>query len=212
MMPSSWSARCTGSHGDDPVSAERGDQPAAGAGVCVRKRSGERPPVDARGGDAPHVAGPAWRRYGVAPLSWIRWLGGGCCWYVLLLVADGAGVVECRVAALAVVEDLDEIEDRRAQPGSGRPGVAVEQLAFQRGEEALGDGVVQRIPDRSHGSDEARGVQAAAVGERGVLGGFNWSSQHPEQRGVDGTTTGLGCCGDSKAADAVAWPAAGGAA
>src|SRR5215203_6769468 len=106
---------------------------------------------------------------GVAPLSWTRWLGGGCCWCVLLLVADGAGVVECRVAALAVVEDLDEIEDRRAQPGSGRPGVAVEQLAFQRGEEALGDGVVQRIPDRSHGSDEAGGVQAAAVGERGVL-------------------------------------------
>src|SRR5215217_220292 len=133
------------------------------------------------------------RQSGVAPLSWTRWLGGGCCWYVLLLVADGAGVVECRVAALAVVEDLDEIEDRRAQPGSGRPGVAVEQLAFQ-------------------GSDEAGGVQAAAVGERGVLGGFNWSSQHPEQRGVDGTTTGLGCCGDSKAADAVAWPAAGGAA
>jgi len=30
--------------------------------------------------------------------------------------------------------------------------------------------------------------------------------------GVDGTTTGLGCDGDRKAADAVAWPAAGGAA
>src|SRR5215218_3021468 len=48
--------------------------------------------------------------------------------------------------------------------------------------------------------------------DRGCQGGFNWSSQHPEQRGVDGTTTGLGCCGDRKAADAVAWPAAGGAA
>jgi putative transposase len=48
--------------------------------------------------------------------------------------------------------------------------------------------------------------------DRGSEGGFNWSSQHPEQRGVDGTTTGLGCCGDRKAADAVAWPAAGGAA
>ena len=46
----------------------------------------------------------------------------------------------------------------------------------------------------------------------GSQGGFNWSSQHPEQRGVDGTTTGLGCWGDRKAADAVAWPAAGGAA
>jgi len=30
--------------------------------------------------------------------------------------------------------------------------------------------------------------------------------------GVDGTTTGLGCDGDRKAADAVAWPAASGAA
>jgi hypothetical protein len=34
----------------------------------------------------------------------------------------------------------------------------------------------------------------------------------PSSGGVDGTTTGLGCCGDRKAADAVAWPAAGGAA
>jgi hypothetical protein len=34
----------------------------------------------------------------------------------------------------------------------------------------------------------------------------------PSSGGVDGTTTGLGCCGDRKAADAVAWPAASGAA
>src|ERR671910_1417882 len=53
---------------------------------------------------------------GVAPLSWTRWLGGGCCWWVLLLVADGAGVVEGRVAALAGVEKLDGSEDRRGRP------------------------------------------------------------------------------------------------
>jgi hypothetical protein len=34
----------------------------------------------------------------------------------------------------------------------------------------------------------------------------------PSIGGVDGTTTGVGCCGDGKAADALAWPAAGGAA
>jgi hypothetical protein len=34
----------------------------------------------------------------------------------------------------------------------------------------------------------------------------------PSSEGVDGTTTRLGCWGDRKAADAVAWPAAGGAA
>jgi putative transposase len=48
--------------------------------------------------------------------------------------------------------------------------------------------------------------------DRGSQGGFNWSSQHLEHGGVDGTTTGLGCSGDGKAADAVAWSAAGGAA
>jgi hypothetical protein len=54
------------------------------------------------------------------------------------------------VATLAVVEDLDEVEHRRAQPGSGEPGMAVRQLALQGGEEALGDGVVQRITDGPH--------------------------------------------------------------
>jgi putative transposase len=48
--------------------------------------------------------------------------------------------------------------------------------------------------------------------DHGAQGGFNRSSQHPSTGGVDGTTTGLGCDGDRKAADAVAWPAAGGAA
>jgi putative transposase len=48
--------------------------------------------------------------------------------------------------------------------------------------------------------------------DRGSQPGFKRSSQHLDSEGVDGTTTGLGCCGDRKAADAVAWPAAGGAA
>jgi putative transposase len=48
--------------------------------------------------------------------------------------------------------------------------------------------------------------------DRGAQGEFNWSSQHLEHGGVDGTTTGLGCSGDGKAADVVAWSAAGGAA
>ncbi len=59
---------------------------------------------------------------------------------------------------------------------------------------------LQRMPDTIFHSD------------RGGEPGFKGSWQHPEQRGVNGTTTRLGCCGDRKAADAVAWPAAGGAA
>jgi putative transposase len=45
--------------------------------------------------------------------------------------------------------------------------------------------------------------------DRGSQGGFNRSSQHLEHGGVDGTTIGLGCSGDGKAADAVAWASAG---
>jgi hypothetical protein len=45
---------------------------------------------------------------------------------VLLLVDDWDGVVEGRVAALAVVEDLDEVEDRRPQARWCRPGRAVD--------------------------------------------------------------------------------------
>jgi hypothetical protein len=48
-------------------------------------------------------------------------------------------------------------------------------------------------------------IAAANPGSRG-------RRNTPSSEGVDGTTTGLGCCGDRKAADAVAWPAAGGAA
>jgi hypothetical protein len=53
----------------------------------------------------------------------------------------------------------------------------------------------------------------AAITETGVY----WADSTGRRNtlstgGVDGTTTGLGCCGDRKAADAVAWPAAGGAA
>ena len=66
----------------------------------------------------------------------------------MLLLAGGRWVVvEGRVAASAVVEDLDEVEDRRRpQVRSSRPWIAVEQLALQGGEEALGDRVIECIP------------------------------------------------------------------
>jgi hypothetical protein len=63
----------------------------------------------------------------------------------LVLVVDGCEVVEGRVATLAGVEDLDEVEHRGPQGLASRPLVAVEQFAFQGGEEALGDGVVQCV-------------------------------------------------------------------
>jgi len=48
--------------------------------------------------------------------------------------------------------------------------------------------------------------------DHGAQPRFKGSLQHPDSGGVDGTTTGLGGCGDRKAADAVAGSSAGGAA
>ena len=76
-----------------------------------------------------------------------------------------------------------------------------EPMTSQLAVDALANAVALRRP-----------TDTVVHSDRGSQGGFNWLSQHPSSGGVDGTTTGLGCCGDKKAADAVAWPAAGGAA
>jgi hypothetical protein len=82
------------------------------------------------------------------------------------------------VAALAVVEDLDEVQHGGPQRLAGWPVVAVEQLAFQGGEEALGDGVVERVTDGAHPGDQAGIGQAPAERQAGVLTGFKGSLQH----------------------------------
>jgi hypothetical protein len=46
------------------------------------------------------------------------------------------------VAALAVVEDFDVVEDLGAQLGFGRPGAAMDELLLEGREEALGGGVL----------------------------------------------------------------------
>ncbi len=51
-----------------------------------------------------------------------------------------------RSEALAVVEDLDELEHRPAGLGPGGPAAAVDELGLQRGEPALGHGVVPALP------------------------------------------------------------------
>ena len=52
-------------------------------------------------------------------------------------------MVERRVAAMRVVPTLDEIEHRYAGHDLGFETLAVEQLAFESGEEALGPGVIE---------------------------------------------------------------------
>src|SRR3954451_17471049 len=59
-------------------------------------------------------------------------------------------ISERGVPALAVVEDLDVLEDRAAQVGLGWPAAAVDELLLQGREEALGDGVVVAVAAAAH--------------------------------------------------------------
>ena len=58
------------------------------------------------------------------------------------------------MAAGRVVEGLDPGEDRSGEPGTGGPVVPIEEFALEAGEEALGDGVVQRVADGAHRAEQ----------------------------------------------------------
>ena len=81
---------------------------------------------------------------------------------------------------------------RRRSDLAGRPVVAVEQLAFQGGEEALGHGVVQGVTDGAHRGDQAGLLEAAAECQAGVLAAVvsvmdqTWSGLALGDRHVEG--------------------------
>src|SRR5690606_40308592 len=61
----------------------------------------------------------------------------------------------------AVVEDLGVLEDRRLELATRAPGLTAHQLRLERGEEALGDRVVQGVAHRTHRAQDARFLEAA---------------------------------------------------
>src|SRR5215213_7364222 len=129
----------------------------------------------------------------------------------MMMVSDrlklrGREHVEAAVA-LAVVEDLDVVKDLGPEIGSGRPGAAVDELFLERGEEALSDRVIEAIAARSHRLGDAGGAGLLAEGQRDVLGGFNWSSQHLDLGGVDGQACRVDGGVDRAVTDEVAWAA-----
>jgi hypothetical protein len=63
----------------------------------------------------------------------------------LLFVFDGGEVAQRAVEPLAVVEDLDELDDGPADLGDRGPRLPVDQLFFDGGEPALADGVVPAL-------------------------------------------------------------------
>jgi hypothetical protein len=68
-----------------------------------------------------------------------------------------------------VVPALDVLEDGHADRRLGREALAIEQLALERGEEALADRVVVGVADRAHRRADAHEFAASPEGERRAL-------------------------------------------
>src|SRR6202158_1070943 len=73
------------------------------------------------------------------------------------------------VTPTRIVEALDELEDGDARFGLGLEATPIEQLAFERGEEALRHGVVVGVSDRPHRGANTRLPTSFAELDRGVL-------------------------------------------
>src|SRR5688500_13056562 len=87
-------------------------------------------------------------------------------------------VAEGGMAALAVVEDLDVLEDSGSGLLPGGPGLAVQQLGVEGGEEALSDRVVPARAGMADALAQVVSSQPVGVGTGQILPGFKGSSQH----------------------------------
>jgi hypothetical protein len=73
------------------------------------------------------------------------------------------------MAAMGVVPAFDELEDCHAGLALGFEAAAVEQCAFERGEETLAPCVIEAIADGAYRGPHAGRAAALAGGERSVL-------------------------------------------
>src|SRR5688500_8209655 len=79
-------------------------------------------------------------------------------------------VAEGGMAALAVVEDLDVLEDSGSGLLPGGPGLAVQQLGLEGGEEALSDRVVPARAGMADALAQVVSSQPVGVGTGQILG------------------------------------------
>ena len=82
------------------------------------------------------------------------------------------------MATVRIVPALQPLEDRHPRFGLAAEPSPVEHFALERGEKALGHGIVIRIADGAHGGHHAGVAASFAEGAAGVLAGFKGSSQH----------------------------------
>src|SRR5262245_60296623 len=93
----------------------------------------------------------------------------GVCFVIAALEVRRRPVAETRMTPMRVVPAFDELEHRDLRLGLVLEAPPLEQLAFQRREEALGDRVVVGIADRSHRGAYTHLPAAQPEGDRGVL-------------------------------------------
>ena len=79
---------------------------------------------------------------------------------------------------MGVVEAFDVVEDGGAGLVAGGGAGPVQEFGLEGGEERLGYGVVVGVASASHRHRDAGLLAAGPERSRGVLGGFNRSSQH----------------------------------
>src|SRR5215216_7250546 len=99
-----------------------------------------------------------------------------------LLVGGGLELVGGPVAQGAVqpgaVVPGDVLHGGAAGSGPGRPGLLVEALALQRGEERFGDRIAPALPGPAARQGDRQARSEGGVVAAGVLPGFEGSSQH----------------------------------
>src|SRR5206468_1633284 len=78
-------------------------------------------------------------------------------------------VLEGRMAAAWVVPAFEEVENGEARVRLGREALSIEQLALERREEALAEGVVVGVAHTAHRRPDTGVATPPAKGERGVL-------------------------------------------
>src|ERR671930_1639023 len=92
------------------------------------------------------------------------------------LILHRAQVADRGVPPGPVVDRLQPPEHLQPRLLPGAPVPPVDQLALQRGVEALDQRVVEAVAHRPHRRADPQLLQLAAERQAGELGGFNWSS------------------------------------
>src|ERR1035437_5741515 len=98
------------------------------------------------------------------------WISGHCRCLVPSLELDWCKHAQCRMTALAIVEDLEALEDRIGQLDPCTPDAPVEQFDLHPAPERLDEGIVEATPDRAHRGHEARVERAPSERPAGELG------------------------------------------